>query len=189
MNRTGIIISLVLLIAFGVATRLMPHEPNATALTGIAIAASLYLGRKWTLPLVFGILFISDVFIGFYDIRIMASVYGSFAIVALIAWFAQKNKIIVTAGAAVVGSAISFFLVTNFAVWLFSPWYAKSIAGLLYSYELGLPFLRNMFLGDVLYTTVTIAAFETALLLLGAYSRSRKKSVASGTPEQHRAYI
>lgn len=186
MNRTGIIISILLLVALGIATRLLPHEPNATALTGIAIASSLYLGKKWTIPLTLGILFVSDLFIGFYDVRIMASVYGSFAIIALIAWLARKNKTVLTAGAAVASSALSFFLITNFAVWMFSPWYEKSIAGLLYSYELGLPFLRNMFFGDVLYTAGIVVAFEAAVLLSRAYVRFQKPSTSARSASSQR---
>lgn len=182
MNRTDIIIALVLLVAFGMATRLVPHEPNATALTGIAIASALYLGRTWTVPLTLLILFLSDIFIGFYDVRIMASVYGSFALIALIAWFARRNKTVLTAGLSIAASSLSFFLITNFAVWMFSPWYEKSIAGLLYSYELGLPFLRNMFLGDVFYTAVIVAAFEAVLLGAGAYIRFKEKIMSNSAP-------
>lgn len=185
MNRTGIIIALVLLVAFGMATRLVPHEPNATALTGIAIASALYLGRTWTVPLTLLILFLSDIVIGFYDVRIMASVYGSFALIALIAWFARRNKTVLTAGVSIAASAFSFFLITNFAVWMFSPWYEKSVAGLLYSYELGLPFLRNMFLGDVFYTAVIVAAFEAVLLGAGAYARFKEKIMSDNAPRLH----
>jgi hypothetical protein len=47
-----------------------------------------------------------------------------------------------------------FFLVTNFAVWAFSPLYAANAAGLVKCYVAGLPFLRNMAEGDLFWGLV-----------------------------------
>lgn len=161
MNRNTVFLIVFALLSFGVITRMLPHLPNATPLTAIAFASSLYLDKRWSVVLPIATLFLSDVTIGFYDWKIMASVYGSFVLIGLCSWIIKKYPAPLTVGIVVVSSSILFFLVTNFAVWLFSPWYVKSIAGLLYSYELGIPFLRNMLIGDVLYTTGLVAFFET----------------------------
>ncbi len=160
MKKHHLIITIVSLILFGILVRLMPHAPNMTPIAAIAFISSLYLGKRWAMILPLVILFLSDILIGFYDWRIMVSVYGSFALVGGISWIARKYHSPVSIGVSVVSASLLFFLITNGAVWFFSPWYEKSITGLLYAYELGLPFLRNMFLGDAVYTAVLLSVFE-----------------------------
>ena len=166
MNRALIISIAAGLIVFGMATRLLPHAPNATALTAIALVSSLYLGNRFLSFIIPAIaLVISDALIGFYDWKIMTSVYISFALGWALVSLCKKKNGFGGVGISLASSSILFFLITNGAVWLFSPWYEKSIGGLLYAYELGLPFLRNMFVGDFVYTWGLIAVFEAVLVL------------------------
>lgn len=160
MKKRHLVIAIISLVVFGVLARLIPHAPNMTPIAAIAFTSSLYLGKRWAVILPLAALFLSDIFIGFYDWRIMLSVYGSFALVGGMSWIAEKYRSPLPVGLSVVGVSLLFFFITNGAVWLFSPWYEKSIAGLLYAYELGLPFLRNMFIGDVIYTAILVAVFE-----------------------------
>ncbi len=60
----------------------------------------------------------------------------------------------------VMASSVLFFLVTNFAVWAASSWYPPTFEGLIASYIAGLPFLRNMFIGDVFYAASLLGVFE-----------------------------
>lgn len=160
-----IIITICLLIFFAIAVRLFPHAPNMTPITAIAFVGSLYLKRRWAILLPILALFLSDLLIGFYDWKIMLTVYGSFALIGFLSLVAAKYRALLPVGLSVIGASLIFFLITNGAVWAFSPWYEKSISGLLYSYELGLPFLRNMLIGDVLYTTALVAVFECVRVL------------------------
>jgi hypothetical protein len=159
MHRNTIFLIALALILFGVFVRLVPHFPNATPITAIAFVGSMYLGRRWSVMLPLVALLLSDALIGWYDWRIMASVYGSFALIGVVSWICRKYKDAFSITLSLVGAALLFFFVTNTAVWFFSPWYEKSIAGLLYSYELGLPFLRNMFVGDIVYTSALVGVF------------------------------
>jgi hypothetical protein len=161
LNKNIFIVIVFSLVLFGLAIRFLPHAPNMTPITAIAFAGSLYLGRRWALILPCLILFLSDAVIGFYDWKIMLSVYGSFFLIGFLSFIASKYRTIFPTGLSVISSSVLFFLITNTAVWAFSPWYEKTIFGLLYSYELGLPFLRNMLIGDVLYTTVLVVIFES----------------------------
>ncbi len=161
MNKNNIIITTCILILFGIVVRLLPHAPNMTPITAIAFTGSLYLGRKWAILLPILMLLLSDVLIGFYDWKILFSVYGSFVLIGLLSFVAARYRTLLPVGLSIIGASLIFFLITNGAVWAFSPWYEKSISGLLYSYELGLPFLRNMLVGDVLYTTALVAVFES----------------------------
>jgi hypothetical protein len=154
------------LIGVGLAGRLAPHIPNTTPITAITITARKYVGRTWAYIIPIVAMAVSDVFIGFYDVRIMASVYVSFLLIAAMSSLTKKYASPVFIPLLAAMSSILFFLVTNFAVWLFSPLYAKSIWGLLLSYELGLPFLRNMLVGDVVFTTLLYGVFALAHMML-----------------------
>jgi len=150
-KRTALLL-IIVLIAIGIAGRLLPHLPNATPIAALAFVGSIYFGRKVAFLLPIGVLFFTDVIIGFYSLGIMISVYGSFALIALMSWWLKKHTSILAIGYTAMGASVSFFLITNAAVWWFTPWYEKSFLGLLYSYELGLPFFRNMLMGDLVYT-------------------------------------
>lgn len=163
MPKHIVVLGLMALITVGMVGRLMPHEPNATPLFAIALIASLYLGKRWTLPVAITSLALSDALIGAYDWRIMVSVYVSFAIVALMTHLVSKDRMMQSTVPAILGASALFFLITNFAVWAFSPWYEKSVAGLLYAYELGFPFARNMLMGDVFYAVLFIGACEACI--------------------------
>ncbi len=144
------------LVALAVAGRLLPHLPDATPLTAITLASAVYLGGRWALMTPLLVVFVSDLFLGFYDWRIMASVYGSWLVIGFLGFMLERYPGALSIAALTLGSSLLFFLITNFAVWAFSPWYPKDLAGLLYCYEMGLPFLRNMMLGDLLYTPLLL---------------------------------
>lgn len=165
MSKKNLLLVACLLVLCGIAARFFPHAPNMTPITAFACIGSLYLGRKWAVMIPLVVLFLSDLLIGFSDWKITLSVYGSFAVISLLISAAAKKRAIFPVGLSVIGASFVFFFITNAAVWAFSPWYEKSISGLLYSYELGLPFLRNMLLGDILYTGALVSVFEAGLLL------------------------
>ena len=67
-----------------------------------------------------------------------------------------------TVAGASIGASVLFFLVTNFAVWLTSPFYTPDFQGLMACYTAGLPFLKNGLAGDLFYTTVFFGSFYLA---------------------------
>lgn len=150
-----------LLVAFAVAGRLLPHMPNATPLTATLFAASRRLGNRWAYPVAIIALACSDAILGWYDWRVLASVYGSFLIIAAIGTVGTGRLARV---GALAGSSVLFFLTTNAAVWAFTPGYAHTIDGLLSCYAQALPFLRNMLLGDLAYAAVLCGALSSVRL-------------------------
>lgn len=170
MRPHYLILAATALLAVGLLSRLLPHAPNATATIAIALVASRYLGRRAAILLPLTTLFLSDLVLGFYNWHLMLAVYGSFALAAGLSWLAKRHRSPLSVVLLILGGDLLFFCITNGAVWLTSAWYAKTFAGLMYAYTLGLPFLRNMFLGDLLYTALLIAAAET--ICLRAVSRS-----------------
>ncbi len=155
------------LIGFGLLGRLLPHIPNSTPVSAVALRAGRDLGRTWVVIIPLSTMLIVDAVIGFYDWRILASVYLSFALIGMFGYSMRFVRGAWRMGGVVLGSSFGFFLITNLAVWLFSPWYAKTLVGLLYCYALGLPFFLSMLAGDLLYAALLFGAF--------AYVRARAR--------------
>ncbi len=105
-------------------------------------------------------MFISDIFIGFYQWQIMLSVYSGFALASLVGLYFKKHKTFPIILGGTVVSSLLFFVITNWAVWQYSGMYSHNWAGLLESYTMALPFLKNSLVGDLFYTGVFFGAFE-----------------------------
>ena len=165
MSKKSSILIAVLMVAAGIASRFMPHAWNMTPITAIALFSSVYLGIRYSLAIVFATMFISDIFIGFYDWRVMLSVYGGFAVAGLIGELVRRRKTIVNVILGAVSSSVFFFIATNWAVWQFGSMYQHSAAGLLQDFALALPFFKNMLIGDIVYSGIIFGAFELASVL------------------------
>jgi len=150
----------LLLISIGVSLRLLPHPPNFAPIAAIALFGGVYFSRKIALILPIVAMAISDIFIGDYEPKLMASVYGSFLLCVVLGFWLKKHKKWYTVGGSVLSCSVLFFLITNFAVWDFTPWYAKTISGLIQCYLMALPFFKNTLLGDLFYVTIFFGAYE-----------------------------
>ena len=132
--------------------RLVPHLPNFTPVTAIALFGGIYFSnRKMAYLCPVFIMFLSDVFLGFYTISIF--VYSAFILVCFIGTQTNKPSIFTI----LIGS-FSFFIVTNFGVWLIG--YPKTWTGLIECYTLAIPFFRNSLLGDLFYSGLMIYGFR-----------------------------
>jgi hypothetical protein len=69
---------------------------------------------------------------------------------------AENQKPVRIVGAALAGS-VSFFLVSNFMVWMSMNMYPKTVAGLMTCYTMALPFFRNAVEGDLFFTAAMFA--------------------------------
>ena len=167
------LIAIVTIIIAGAFMRLIPHWPNFTPIAAMALFGGAYLERKYLAYLIpIAALFISDLIIGFYDY--MLPIYLAFAITVtlgiLIRQKLSAGRILGTAFA----SSIIFFLITNFAAWVGSPFYAKDFAGLMQAYIAGLAFFNdgsygisfflNEVLGTVFYSLIFFGVFYLARL-------------------------
>ena len=149
------LISMVLLAA---ATRLIPHPPNMTSLTAVALFGGAYFSDKrlaFAVPLT--ALFLSDLVLGLY--RHMEVVYLSFALIVVIGLWLQKHRRALPIAGAALASSVLFFVLTNFGVWAFDALYPKTLAGLVACYVAAIPFFQNTLLGDMLYTAVLFGGF------------------------------
>lgn len=154
-----------LLILIGFITRFLPHPANFTAVAAVALFSGYYIKDKRlaiAVPLI--IMFLSDIKLGFYQWQLLASVYLAFALVVLLGISMRDKKWFWSLVMSVIGTII-FFLVTNWAVWQFADWYPHTFAGLMACYEAGLPFVRNNFAGDLIYTFILFGIAEIATVL------------------------
>lgn len=164
----------LILIVFGVVTRFLPHAPNFTPLVAIALFSACYLPKKWGLVVPLVAMFVADLFIGFYDWPVMAAVYSSFVLIGVIGWLIKKNKKWFTIGIGAIGGALLFFFITNFAVWAFTPWYAKTLTGLIQSFTLALPFFKSTLFSSILYSASLFGAYELASRYLKLFYENRR---------------
>ena len=154
----------VLLVALGVLTRFLPHLWNFTAITGIAIFATNYMGIKWSAPIIFASMLISDFFIGFYDTKLMLAVYASFLLVAFLPKILKGNSVLRIAGLSI-SCSLLYFLITNWAVWYFGTMYSADLSGFVAIYVAGIPFLKNALIGDLWYTFALFGAYEVSAVV------------------------
>jgi hypothetical protein len=148
------------LIGLDVVARLAPHAPNFTPVAASALfAASVLRARGLSLLVpIFGML-LGDAVLGFDDWRMMTIVYGALALPACGACLSSRLRRPSMTMPVLLSSSLMFFLVTNFAVWAFTPMYAPNFGGLVQCYAAALPFLRYTVAGDLFWGSALFGAF------------------------------
>lgn len=181
-KRIGIVLSLIVL---AMATRLIPHWPNFTAIGAVALFGATIFKNRWLafgLPLV--ALFLSDLVInnliyssfqnGFtWFTGGFAFIYGGFILTALIGRYGVNHRSFKGLTLGTLSSAVVFYLLTNFGVWLSNPMYTQDFSGLMASYAAGLPFLANQAAGTIFYSALL---FGAAHYLVPRYQLSPRQS-------------
>ena len=158
-----------LFVLLAVAVRFLPHPWTFTPVVG----SLLFFGangsrRQYWIPLV--LLFASDLVLTklVYAYVFSWDHFVTWAWYAAVLWLGARlrgnAKALPVIAAALTGS-VSFFLISNAAVWACWDMYPHNLAGLMMSYAAGLPFFRNALEGDLLFTA---AMFATPVLLHSA---------------------
>lgn len=175
MKKSNIELLPFFLVLFGALVRLLPHPANFVPIGALALFGGTYLKRKYGLFVPLLAMFVSDIFIGFYNIWLMASVYLGFLLIVILGfWLKKHKKWYFMLGSSLFGSII-FYLITNFAVWAFSSWYPKTFSGLLLCYFMALPFFRNTLLGDLFYVSILFGSYELIYFYLKEKRLAYKK--------------
>jgi len=152
-----------LFIVFAVAMR-MPFMPHPWNFTPVA-AALLYFGARGSrrqLWIPFVMLAASDVILTkfVYVYQFTWDHYFTwlwYAAILLLGTNLCENTSLrevkdwLRIGGAAIGGSVSFFIVSNFAVWACWPTYPKSFAGLVTCYAAGIPFFSHTLAGDMLF--------------------------------------
>lgn len=171
-KSTKQILIIVGIVLFAAMSRLFPHPDNMTPTVAICLMSVAFIKNNYlkfvvpALAIVFSD-FLLDQVTGYGFHSSTGLVYGAFALVMLIGVFLLKKVSVFRTIIASVSSSVVFYLVTNFALfYTASPVnnpamaaYRHDISGILSSYEAGLPFFRNMLLGDLLFCGILFGAY------------------------------
>ena len=76
-------------------------------------------------------------------------------------------------------ASVSFFVISNFAVWAAWNMYPRTFAGLMACYDAGLPFFWRGIEGDLLFTTVMFGAAVVLPAIASRLQRSSDHSAAA----------
>lgn len=129
-------------------TRFIPHPPNFTSLIALSFYVPAIFGVRYLIIVLISF-FITDIFLGFHALTIYT--WGSVVIIGLISKYFNQNTYFRSTGLFL--SALLFFIITNFGVWL-SGFYGYSINGLILCYWLAIPFFYNTILSTIFYSTM-----------------------------------
>jgi hypothetical protein len=165
ISNSSRIIALFCAIFVAAALRLVPHPPNFSPIDAMALFSGAYLGRRvlaFAAPL--GALLLSDLVLGFYHGQM--TVYFSVALIVVIGMAALNRRSALRIGTAAIASAILFFVITNFGMWLSSGFYPRTLTGLETCFVAAIPFFQNTLGGDLFYATLLFGGFKVAELLL-----------------------
>ena len=154
------------LILAGILIRFAPHAPNFTPVAAIALFSGAYLNKKYALLVPLALMIISDLVIGLHNVVLFT--WGGFILVTLLGSAMQKKSVGRITGFSLI-SAVLFYLVTNFGVWL-TGWYSRDLKGLIDCYVMGLPFLRNFTVATLCYAAVFFGSYE----IIAHYLRDTK---------------
>jgi len=145
-------------VLFAVAVRFMPHPLAFTPV----MAALLYFGargsrRQLWIPL--ALLAASDVVLTkfVYSYPLSWDHFVTWAWYAAILWLGtnlRENTSVLRVGASALVGSVSFFVVSNLAVWASWSMYPKTLSGLMTCYTAALPFFRRGLEGDLLFAAV-----------------------------------
>src|SRR5215470_8581736 len=150
-----------LYVIIAVAFRLVPH-PQSWNFTPVA-ASLLFFGARGSRRQVWipvAALIASDLVLN----RFVYHAATDFSFLFTFAWYAGM----ILLGRAVLGSrttvarvvgaslaaSISFFLISNFAVWALGTMYPHTWAGLLTCFTAAVPFFRGTFAGDIIFSAL-----------------------------------
>ncbi|MDI9337838.1 MAG: hypothetical protein QM539_05380 [Alphaproteobacteria bacterium] len=141
---------------------------NFTPVGAMAIFGGCYFAKKWqayfwTLLTIF----ISDVFLNLFIYSPRFSifydgfywVYGSFALTVFLGTFIKKVQIKSVFFTAI-GAALLHWIITDFGVWYGGSLYPRDFNGLTTCFTLALPFLKNMIVGNVVFSALLFFNFE-----------------------------
>jgi len=169
LNHLAVVIGMI---ALAVATRLIPHPWNVTAVTAVAVFGGAML-KDWRLALIVPLsaMWLSDLVLNnliyqqYFDGFVLwhsdlAWTYAAVALTVLLGriLLSRQRGGMRIAGVSVTASSL-FFVLTNFGVWASGVLYPLTAAGLLACYVAAIPFYAQQLLGDLLWCALLFSGF------------------------------
>ncbi|MBV8208183.1 MAG: hypothetical protein JO041_15465 [Acidobacteria bacterium] len=154
-------------IAFAVMFRLVPHGPLVSLCQSCGLwnftpvgASLLFFGarqdrRRWWIPV--AAFALSDVVLNLFiwHVRLdwgYAITWTWYAAALLVGSSLRLKVSVMRLVAASAVLSLSFFVLSNFAVWAAGTMYPHTLSGLFTCYTLALPFFRNTAAGDLIFS-------------------------------------
>lgn len=154
--------------------RLAPHPWNFAPIMAMGLFAGAQARKTITGILVtLAALALSDAVLGFYQGILW--VYAASLIPVFLGHLIGDRAGAKSIGLAAVASSLSFFAITNFAVWVGGHMYPHTAAGLTTCFVAAIPFFKNQLLGDAFYT---VALFGGYALLRSRFEPARAHQTA-----------
>jgi hypothetical protein len=182
LSHAEVIMLAYLFLLLAIAVRFIPHPWMFTPVTGSLLFFGARGSRRFMwVPLV--LLAASDVVLTkvVYAYPFVWDHFVTWAWYAAVLWLGTRLrsnlKPLPVIGAAL-ASSVSFFLISNFAVWAAYNMYPKNFSGLITSYTLGLPFFRNAVEGDLLFTALMFATPVVMNVLSDAFGKGDHAAAA-----------
>jgi hypothetical protein len=146
------------LVVLGAGARLVPHPWNFTPMMAIGLFAGSQ-ARKASTGILATLLalVVSDAVLGFYSG--FCYVYAATLIPVLLGRVIRNRNGAAGIAVAALASSLSFFVITNFMVWVTGQLYPRTIVGLSECFLAGIPFYRNQALGDAVYTVAIFGGY------------------------------
>lgn len=154
-SRLFVIFGIIIAAAF---SRILPHPSNFTPILALALfGGAKSPSRSLAVLVVFLSMLLSDIVIGSHVT--LPFVYISLFITVLIGGLLKSNPGLLPLGVATLASAVLFFIVTNFGVWMFEGLYTHNGAGLIACYIAAIPFFQHTVASSVLFVAILFGGF------------------------------
>lgn len=149
-----------ILIAFGI--RFVPLKlPNVEFVSSAIAFLVLSFGLKTALPLMLGLVLLSDIALSGVPQSWELIVILGWASVIFTQWFIKGKKFYRVLLMEVMGT-FSFFFVTNSLVFFMYNYYPKTPTGYIACLVAGIPFMRNQLIGNTLLSYIVYLTFHLA---------------------------
>lgn len=158
MTKDRRFLILCALVAGAALIRFLPHPPNFVPIAAMALfGGAFFSDRRMAYAVPLGAMILSDLFLGLHSTMIY--VYLSFAAIVGIGFLLRKQVNVFTVTGASLGASMLFYTVTNFGVWLGSPYYPQTMEGLVACYVAAIPFFHYTVAGDLLFTGILFGSW------------------------------
>ena len=154
--------SLILIVLAAAATRLLPHPPNMTTITALALFGGATLADR---RLAFGVpllaMLLADLVLASISSASVISwqahlveQYLPLAAVVVLGFALRGRRAPLRVLTATLAGSLLFFALSNFGVWMAEGLYPKTGEGLVACYVAAIPFLANSLAGDLAYAAL-----------------------------------
>jgi Family of unknown function (DUF6580) len=172
-----------LFVVIAVAFRFIPHPWGFTPIP----ASLLFFGAKGPRRMLWfpvALMMVCDIVLTkyVYGLPMSWDQWVTWAWYAGILWLGtnlKNNQKPVRVVIASLTTSVSFFVISNLAVWAATNLYPHTLAGLMMSYTIGLPHFQRSIGGDLLFTSIMFATPYALHLLAEAFEKGNDHIAAA----------